>query len=200
MASSQNNQVVRYEGNAVLWQGANRIRGDWVEVDRKSRRLTAKGRVSTLIAEAPAKNKPPGKPGGAEYTTVEASELVYTEEDRLAHYRGGARLQRGGLTVTSAELRAWLAEAGATGRMERAFADGNVRIADSRADRERKGAAEHAEYYAGEEKMVLSGGEPTFTDSVKGSTRGQKLTWFANNDRLLVEGGDRPAVSRLQRK
>jgi lipopolysaccharide export system protein LptA len=193
MATSQGNRFVRYEGNAVLWQGANRIRGDWVEIDRASRNLKARGSVATQLVEEQAKSPA--------YTTIEAAELLYTEEDKLAHYRGGAKLQRGALTVLATELRARIAEPGSASRIERADADGNVRISQPGPDRERKGSADHAEYYAGEEKMVLSGGEPTFTDSVKGSTSGRKLTWFANNDRLLVEGGgDRPAVSRLHRK
>jgi lipopolysaccharide export system protein LptA len=64
----------------------------------------------------------------------------------------------------------------------------------------RRGSGENAEYYAKEGKLVLYGGEPTLVDSVRGSTRGQQLTWFINNDRLLVEGGPaQPAISRIQR-
>src|SRR5574341_31765 len=105
MASNQRNQVIRYENNVVLWQGPNRVGGDWVEIDRQLRRLTARGRVATQFLEEPS-TATAGKPGSPEYTVIEARELLYTEEARLAHYRGGVTLVRGHLTVKSWEMRA----------------------------------------------------------------------------------------------
>jgi hypothetical protein len=38
-------------------------------------------------------------------------------------------------------------------------------------------------------------------DSLKGQTRGKQLTWWANNDRLLVNGADKqPADSLIHKK
>ena len=49
--------------------------------------------------------------------------------------------------------------------------------------------------------MLLDGGDPLLVDSVKGKTTGKQLTWFANNDRLLVDGVEsRPADSLLRKK
>jgi lipopolysaccharide export system protein LptA len=63
------------------------------------------------------------------------------------------------------------------------------------------GKGEHAEYAVAQGKVVLSGGAPEFTDSLRGSTRGQRLTWFADNDRLLVDGREnQPAASVIYRK
>jgi len=52
-----------------------------------------------------------------------------------------------------------------------------------------------------EDKVILVGGQPQFTDSLRGTTRGEKLTWFSKEDRLLVNGvEDKPAKSVLKRK
>lgn len=106
-----------------------------------------------------------------------------------------------GLRVKAAEIRAFLAEQGAGSRVEKAYADGRVDILQSAAGRTRSGTGEHAEYFTGEQKIVLRGGAPQLTDSLRGNTRGDELTYYANDDRLLVNGGpNRPATSRIRRK
>ena len=90
-------------------------------------------------------------------TEVRAARMVYTEENRLTHYTGGVTLNRPGTHVTSNELRAYLAEAGADSRVEKAIADGSVTILSTAKDRTRTGTGEHAEYFVGEQKVVLNG-------------------------------------------
>jgi lipopolysaccharide export system protein LptA len=65
----------------------------------------------------------------------------------------------------------------------------------------RTGTSEHAEYYVADEKIVLEGGAPVLQDSLKGVTKGKQLTYFANDDRLLVNGqAAERAVSNIKRK
>jgi lipopolysaccharide export system protein LptA len=65
----------------------------------------------------------------------------------------------------------------------------------------RDGASEHAEYFVDEDKVILSEGRPKFVDSLRGTTQGEKLTWFSKDDRLLVNGVEaQPAKSVLKRK
>ena len=54
------------------------------------------------------------------------------------------------------------------------------------------------EYYPDEDKVILEGGKPEFVDNVRGTTQGDKLTWFSQDDKLLVNG--EPAKSLLHRK
>jgi lipopolysaccharide export system protein LptA len=205
MTSAARNRRIVYEGEAVLWQGANRIQADRVEIDRDARTLLAAGHVVTQFLEQPApqaKSAAAGsRPAGPVFTTVRADRLLYTEADRLARYTGRARLTRPALDVKAAEIRAYLAGQGSISRVEKAIADGAVEISQAAPGRARTGAAEHAEYYSGEEKIVLSGGEPSMTDSLRGEVRGSELTYYANDDRLQVNGApDRPAKSRIRRK
>jgi lipopolysaccharide export system protein LptA len=138
---------------------------------------------------------------------VRSRHLDYTEQNRLAHYTGDVVLSRPLLQVKAADLRAFLAESGSDSRLERAFADGKVDIFQNAPDRirTRHGTAEHSEYYTDEGKVILRGGDPTLVEVSHGSpanvTKGSELTYFANDDRLLVNGAvGKPASSRIRRK
>jgi lipopolysaccharide export system protein LptA len=206
MTSTDRNQKITYEGGAVMWQGANRLTADRIDIDRTASRLDARGNVNTRFVdrEGDAKNeqakKPeaPKKPAKAgAFTTVVAPEMTWLDKERVAHYRGGVRLTRPGLTVKSLELRAWMNDS----TLEKAFADGTVHITMAAPDRTRTGIGEHGEYFAGDEHMVLTGAPAQFTDTAKGTTRGRELTWYARNDRLLVEGAEaQPAITTFRKK
>jgi lipopolysaccharide export system protein LptA len=209
MSSANHNKLVKYDGDAVLWQGVNRIQADHVEIDREKRSIIADGHVITQSREenkadetapAPGPAKP-ADPAPAIFTLVKAPHMVYTDQDRLAHYSGGVLLNRAGLQMKANDLRSWLAEEGADNRLQKAFADGAVQIVQTGPIRTRTGASEHAEYYTDEEKIVLRGGDPTMNDSLRGNTRGAELTYYSNDDRLLVKGSDgKPAISHIRRK
>jgi lipopolysaccharide export system protein LptA len=198
MSTAGGRRLVRYEGNVVLWQGGDRIEADFVEIDRSGATLSARGNVRSQFVEQTAGTKKPAPPVT---TLIRAPQLFYSDKTRTARYTGGVSMVRAGLQVTSAELRGLFATKDGSSGLEMAYADGQVRIVQSSPDRTRHGSAEHAEYTVGEGKVVLTGGSPEFIDSLRGSTRGQELTWFADNDRLLVEGREgQPAVSRILRK
>ena len=69
----------------------------------------------------------------------------------------------------------------------------------------RTGTAEHAEYYPDEQKVFLYEGAPKMTErdpegKVK-TTEGADLTYFAGDDRLLVNGSlAHPGQTTFQRK
>lgn len=218
MTSSGDNKHIRYEGNARAWQGANRVDADRIEIDRERRVMEAHGKVISQFADkSPDKNqaknqdKGPGKsakakaPAAPVFTVVRAPDLVYTEETRVAVYTGGTLLTRPGLTVNSRDLQAFLKPADADSSLDKAFADGAVRIVSVETTvkpvRTRTGTSEHAEYYADEQKVILQKGQPLLVDSAKGNTAGEQLTWWANSDRLLVEGeANKPAQSTIRKK
>jgi lipopolysaccharide export system protein LptA len=188
---------MRYDQNVVLWQGGNRLEADQAVIDRSERTLTAKGNVRTLFTEQTPSGKEKGSP---RITLVQSQGLSYSDRSRTALYTGGVTMKRGGLDVAASVLRGLFSiDDGAT-VLESAVADGNVRILQPSPGRTRKATAEHGEYVVKESKVILSGGSPEFTDSLRGTTRGRKLTWFADNDRLLIEGQEKePAVTRIRR-
>ena len=215
MMSGNRNRLIEYEGDAVLWQSSNRLQASRIVIDREAQTVEAQGNVFSqfLDKRAPPDRNKAGSGKGAAYVVVRSEKLRYTDKDRLAHYTGSVRLIRESMDVQSSELRAWLRESGGgktgeggaaapqeTSSLEKAFADGNVRIFSEDPGRTRRASAEHAEYMIDEEKVVLLGGTPQLIDSAKGTTRGRQLTWFARNDSLQVDGAPmQPGVSRIRR-
>jgi lipopolysaccharide export system protein LptA len=225
MQSSNHSRTLRYEGDATMWQGANKIQASNIDVDREKRMLVADGNVVTNLWEQPKDTPPkdtppkdtpakdakksaaPAKkaPATPILTVVHASHMVYTEADRQTVYSGGVVLNRPGLDVKARELRAFLADSGADSQLEKAFAEGDVHIVQNSRTGTRTGTAEHGEYYTGEQKVLLTGGQPKLVErklsGKQDTTEGDELTYFANDDRLLVNGSPaRPGQSRIQRK
>ncbi len=49
--------------------------------------------------------------------------------------------------------------------------------------------------------MILSGGSPELKDSYKGVTRGRQLTYFGDDDRLIVDGMEKKlAFTEMKKK
>jgi lipopolysaccharide export system protein LptA len=207
MLSTNHNQKVHYEGDAFVWQGANQIRADRIDIDREKKGVEADGHLLTqFVDKAKQEQGAPAKAAKAKtaplFTVVTAQHLAYTDKDHLAHYTGGAHLTRPGMDVKGTEIKAVLTDdKNADSRVERAYADGQVEIFRSAPDRNRKGTAEHAQYEVSEAKITLTGGTPVFEDSLHNRTTGKKLTYFSDDDRLLVDGQpSAPSESRTIRK
>ncbi|MDP9171290.1 MAG: hypothetical protein M3N54_11785 [Acidobacteriota bacterium] len=204
VTSANRNKQIHYVGNAVLWQSSNRIQADKIDIDRDRKQVVADGKVVSTFqdvnktdADKTKPRAPAPKPVGSPvFTVVKAQHMVYTDSDRQAVYTGGANLWRPTLTVKSATLKAFLNDnkSNADSRINHAFSDGKVEIVDTSPIRKRVGTSEHAEYYAEEAKVVLTGGEPKLTDSLSGDTVGDVLTYFTDDDRLLVNGTPKKQV------
>ncbi|HSP68820.1 MAG TPA: LPS export ABC transporter periplasmic protein LptC [Bryobacteraceae bacterium] len=210
MISGNDNKHIRYEGNARAWQGANRVDADRIEIDRDRGVMEAHGKVVSQFADkSQGKTQEKGPkakaPAAPVFTVVRAPDLVYTEQTRVALYQGGVALARPGLTVNSRELQAFLKPADADSSLDKALADGGVKIVNvsgtGKTTRTRTGTSEHAEYYADDQKVILQNGQPLLVDTAKDTTSGQKITLWINNDRLVVEGGQsKPAESTIRKK
>jgi lipopolysaccharide export system protein LptA len=202
MDSANRNKKLHYEGNVFMWQGANRIQADVVDLDREKRTLVADGHVVTNLWEEP---KDPKKKAAATpvLTEVSAQHLVYTETDRQAIYTGGSVLKRPNLLVTAPQIRAFLSDSGGDSKLEKAFAEGGAKIHQTgAAGVTYDGSADRSEYYTEEGKVLLLGGKPTMVDNKGQSTVGpQGLTYYPNDDRLIINGSEgQPVNTLLKRK
>ncbi len=202
MRTAGHNHLFRYEGQAVAWQGSNRIWADAIDIDRTARRLSANGHVRTRLMEKEKKEDAAASKTGAakptqapSFVTVEAAALVYTEADRLAHYTGGAHLVRRGMDVKGAEIRAFLNDAKADSSLDHAIADGQVTVVRNEPDRTLTGTGEHCEYYAKDERIFMKGGHPVLVDSLRGATKGEELTYYVDDDKLIVNGAEKDLVT-----
>lgn len=206
MQTRENNTKVHYEGHAVMWQGANRISADQIDIDRDAQSLHAVGNVVSELVDNKSNGnssnrkmtaqarQPANDAGGPPiFTLVRATELYYRDDTRLADYTGGVTLTREKMTVTAKELLAYLTPKSGNDNdqssLDHAVADGAVTISNVvAANRIRTGRADHCEYYTKENKVILNGGTPQMVDSAKGITKGRRLTYYDADDRLVVEG------------
>ena len=200
MQTRENNSKVHYEGRAVMWQGANRISANAIDIDRDAQSLDATGNVvSELVdnkqtgAEDSATSAPASATTEPIFTVVVAPNLRYRDDTRVADYTGGVTLTRGKMTITAKEILAYLTPKTDNGSdqssLDHAFANGEVKIFDVLAGkRTRTGTAERCEYYTKTNKVVLNGGSPQMVDSYKGVTKGRELVYYDDDDRLIVEG------------
>ena len=203
MTSTNEGKRIHYEGSAKVWQGANRVEGERIDLDNQSGRMEAHGKVVTQVYD---KKKAKGSSG---LTVVRAPDLVYNRDTRVAHYTGGVALERPGtsvLTVDSRELQAFLSDSDSDSSIEKLVADGAVKIVStaaaqgSKSKRIRTATSEHADYDTAAQVVILTGGRPFFADSLKGNSSGQKMTWDIKNDIRTVEGEEgRQAQSTLKR-
>ena len=216
MTTWDKNQKIRYTGDAVLWQGSTRIQGQEVFIDREAQKLEAHGDVVTRVADSSQSAGPdaattaqsapaqPGQPQSSQpkktpaagsprgFSVVSAPEFTYDGKIKQGFYRENAHLERPGLDVRSRYLRTYFEEdpkpgGGTETKLEHLEADGAVDFLQKPPGKVRRGRSDHAEYYLGDERMVLTGGQPEVTDSLRGTTRGPKITWYSREDRLMVE-------------
>jgi lipopolysaccharide export system protein LptA len=195
VVADRRSQTVRYEGNVRAWRGADVVESATLDVFRSERRVSSGTRVLTshlqpaaLVEESHVKNgKRPTRP-----VTIRAEHLEYFDAGRKASYRGSVRMQTESTRLEADRLDAFFAgsPAGKAMELERAVAEGNVKVTQPG----RRATGEHAEYFAADAKIVLSGGPPSLYDAEKGFTSGRSLTFYSCDDRLVISGGENSAT------
>ncbi len=215
MQTRENNTVVVYQGHVVMWQGANRTSAEKVEINRDTQSLHASGSVVSELVDNKASSGDAPSNGTSTraantdppiFTIIRAPELNYRDDTRIALYTGGVKLVREKMTVVSDQLQAFLTpktkDDSGQSSLDHAIASGKVTVSQVMAnDRTRVGTAEKCEYFTKDSKVVLNGGAPQVVDSYKGLTKGNLLTYFSNDDHLIVEGEKKQlAYTRMKKK
>ncbi|MGD1104518.1 MAG: LPS export ABC transporter periplasmic protein LptC [Terriglobia bacterium] len=199
MVARRQSQTVHYEGHVRAWQGNDVVESSALDVYRTQKRVSSGSQVVTSFLQPAAmvseQGAAPHSTGGTRPVTVHADFLEYLDQGRRARYHGKVRLVTEGTTLQSDRLDVYFTQGDTVegSEVDHAEADGHVRVTQPG----RVGSGEHAEYYAGPGKIVLTGGPPSLVDEKKGSTTGQRLTFFIHDDRLFVDGGDQsPSLSK----
>jgi lipopolysaccharide export system protein LptA len=199
MEARRQSQTVHYEGHVRAWQGTDVVESSALDVNRTQKRVSSGSHVMTSFLQSAAmvstQGGPPHSNGGTRPVTVHADFLEYFDEGRRARYHGNVRLVTENTTLLSDHLDVYFTQGDTLegSEVDHAEAEGHVRVTQPG----RIGTGDHGEYFAGPGKIVLTGGLPTLVDEDKGSTTGQRLTFFIHDDRLFVDGGDQlPSVSK----
>jgi lipopolysaccharide export system protein LptA len=203
-----------YEGHARLWQGESVLEAARIELWRDEKKMQATGHVVAIFPQAPgsgpsfaiAATKSPSRPTSPTLWQIHAPVLIYWSDQGKAHLEGGVTATSDQGSLESRTLDVFLTPAGASGtepshpstshgvssgqpsgaggqQLSRVLAQGDVVVRQA----DRRGTGEQAEYTAADQKFVLSGGQPTFTNASNDTTTGRSLTFFVASDTILVD-------------
>lgn len=189
VVAERSSQTVRYEGHVRAWKGSDVVESAALEILRAERRVSSGSQVLTSHLQPAAAVGDPsskGSPAAQRPATIRAEHLDYSDQGRKAVYRGKVRLQTENTTLEADRLDAYFKESGSSSELERATAEGNVKVTQPG----RRATGQHAEYFSLEGKIILSGGPPALYDAEKGFTSGQSLTFYSHDDRLVISGGE----------
>jgi lipopolysaccharide export system protein LptA len=200
MNARRDSATATYSGNVRLWQDANVVEAPNIEFDRDRRSVVARGDgrpVSTALVQV-------DKSGNVKPISITSARLTYTDEQRRAEFEGGVTAWGADMTVTADHVEAYLAPRSQNlptrsmkgqGQLDRLVAKGNVLVQEPG----RKATGNQLAYTVADDKFVLTGGTPSIFDAERGKTRGDSLTFFRHDDRVLVEGKDSsPTVTQTR--
>jgi lipopolysaccharide export system protein LptA len=213
MNALQSSGLAHYTGGARLWQGSNIVEAPTIDFDQKLRTLVAQGDrkrpVNSVFLQVDDKGK-------ASTMLVTAPNLNYTDNEREARYSGGvtAHGQDGVMTAERADVFLNAASTGPHGgeampggkpgpkpglglglttpglglglpsQLDHIVANTHVLVQQQ----DRRAEGEKLVYTAASGSYVISGGAPMLSDPVNGTVRGNSLTFFSHDDRVIVEG------------
>jgi lipopolysaccharide transport protein LptA len=208
--AQRDSQFLHYEGHVRAWSGNDVVESPSLDIYRKQQRIVSgSGVVTSHVLPSSARSASPapasgaiggGLGGGGVPLTIHAERLEYLNEGHEGRYTGHVEVETGStrlkadrVDVYFSSLPAESEKPAAGAQIERVVARGHVTVTQPA----RYATGEEAEYFAGQGKVVMTGGPPACYDEQNGFTTGRSLTFFIRDDSLLVEGGDQsPTVSK----
>ena len=190
MTAERTGGAVHYRGHVRAWHGENVLESSELDFSKSQRRVTSAARVVTShLAPGPLAPGLEGKVSGGSQVrpvVIRADRLEYFDDGRKGSYRGNVAMESQGATLTADALDVYFSAAAIEGesQIERAVAGGHVVVVRET----RRGTGDHAEYWAKEDKIELTGGPPALYDAGKDFTTGRRLTFYMANDTVLVDG------------
>lgn len=186
MNAKQASGLAHYTGGARLWQASNIVEAPTIDFDQHARTIVAQGDrrhpVTSVFLQVDNKGK-------STTMLVTAPKLTYADHDRQARYSGGvtARSEDGVMTADHADI--YLNAASKTrtagpSQLDHIVASDRVLVQQQ----ERRAQGEKLVYTAATSTFVMTGGSPMLSDPVNGTVRGDSLTFYSHDDRVVVEG------------
>ncbi len=206
MNALQSSGLAHYTGGARLWQGSNIVEAQTIDFDQKTRTLAAQGDrkrpVTSVFVQVDGKGK-------ASTMLVTAPNLTYTDSEREARYSGGVTAHGQDAVMTADHADVFLNAVSnwrvsqqpaqtfpgpkpglipvlnpGPSQLDHIVASTHVLVQQQ----ERRAEGEKLVYTAANSSFVITGGSPMLSDPVNGTVRGDSLTFFSHDDRVVVEG------------
>ena len=201
-----------FEGHARLWQGEGfLVEANALDWSQQTAELTASGKLYSVFRQPPGRQDGTSSSAAASAQNqkdspiaITADSLVYQQQQRLARYEGGVRMQNLSGFMTSSTLEVFLRPAPSTpsgglslgaGEIERVVAAHQVKIVEGA----RIATGERAEYLPARNEVHLYGQLATVADPARGTVEGAELTYYLGDDRIQVQGSpSSPTQTRWQ--
>src|SRR5512146_2205247 len=186
MSAQRNSGIARYTGGARLWQGANIVEAPATEFNRQQRSIVAQGSDARQVQSVFVQTDKSGK---TTPVVVTAKKLTYVDSDRRARFTGGVVAKGAELTVAADAVDVILNPAGhgkqptsSPSQLNQIVAQDHVVIQETG----RHATGDKLIYTASNGEFVLTGGPPMVTDVEHGTIRGDSLTFYSHEDKIVV--------------
>ena len=180
--------IGRYWKNARLWQQDRILYAQDIRLNRSRGTLVATGRVMSLFHR-------PGEDESSPGTMVRSEKMTYEEQSRKIVYQDKVSTTTPEGRLQSDRLQVFLRQEQGQTSVDKALAEGNVRMAQP----SRTASSQWAEFRGREGKVVLWGGEPRVVDDERGFTSGARLTIDIGGGSVAVEGNSQNRAVTTQR-
>ena len=188
-----------FKGQARLWQGTNSVTAPVIELSRAKQTLNAHGSGESAPVNAVFAVSPDAKHQQAVFR-IHSSDLLYSEGERVARFRGSVVAEEPSGTIRSDHADVFLVPSSAPGQnsgqsqIDRLVASGHVILQQPG----RKGTGEKLVYGQQDGHCVLTGtssAPPRLSDQVHGTVTGVSLIFNTRDDSVSVNGGPSGAIT-----
>lgn len=186
MSAQRNSGIARYTGGARLWQGANIVEAPAIEFNRQQRSIVAQGSDAKQVQSVFVQTDKNGK---TTPVVVTAKKLTYVDSDRRARFTGGVIAKGADLSVAADAVDVILHPAGqekkaanSPSQLSEIVAQAHVVIQEPG----RHATGDKLVYTAASGEFVLTGGPPMVVDADHGTIRGDSLTFYSHEDKIVV--------------
>jgi LPS export ABC transporter protein LptC len=173
-----NGEVGLFTGNARGWQGNNYVRGDRLELRQRESQMKVSGGVQSLLYDV--KKTRQGSDSSVPVFAA-AAEMLYDGNARTVRYERSVDIRQGSDRMTGSSALIRLNE---RNEMVQTNIDSQVSVSQSG----RKAYADALVYTAADERLMLRGRPARVEDKERGSTQGEELVVYLNDNRMTGEG------------
>ena len=177
-----------FSGDIKAWQEKKELRAQEIVLYEETGGIFCTGGVKSILPHRPKKEK------GEERLEISSERMVFKPEENLISYKGKSSLKVRDVDLQAHSVSVYLKEEG--GDILRIIARGNVVSTQNLEE----GKGEEAIYNPADESVVLLG-NPVLTEKDGGITRGDKLTFYIADGKILVENkGRERSVTVIKRE
>jgi lipopolysaccharide transport protein LptA len=163
-----------FNGDIKAWQEKRILLAQEIVLYEETGKILATGRVKSIFPHKPKDEEKEEK------VEISSDKMTYLPEDNLIFYEKRSSLKVKDIDLRAQSVSVYMSEE--EGDIEKIVAREKVVIVQNLGE----GRGEEAVYDPNKESVVLLG-NPVLIDKDKGITRGDKLTFYLADDRILVE-------------